>query len=668
MITASNDLKNVFYNSTSVTMNTGCTFEYNMNSMLDNIAVTTTSLDSDYIAQVNVPDGDVLRINPFKKLFPVDSIVKPFRPTASGIKYYIFGDPSNDVVISGSNKTYKFSSPRIIEYPSTQARIYYPGVTTTYKYWVTPIGDNADITVTYSNGSTKYAVTNKIVVKFEKYHDLPSNYTLTITKSDNSTVSIGPYSPDSSGGCSVYYNGTSWSNTAPAEPITYANPISIKSIRLQATNSSASKVIGVVELSARWIKDVSADIVTMAVRKESSSRADTLLPVGDITSNSFRVEMAKYNEDNLKIKTYDRSSTDEFDSDVIYLTKNMEVVPHVKVYHANGAITSGSNKYDKVTQGIFYADYFSISEYGDATVNCLDVTKYLMETIAPELLCEGYSVTAILRYLLDSVGFTSYKFNLHATTETSIPVVQYWWTDGSKTVWDAIQELCRDIQMNAFVDEYGVLQFYSRDYMYSRTTADWGFYYDEDGSIKPNIVSFTPEYIPSANQVKVLWQSPVKTAYVGSSGGLWDSPTTFLSAGGLKYPIEANTSAANTVLMLEFSTIDQYIQQQALFNYNGYVMIDSEIIEFDAIQFQYTPNNSNTPQAFWATSPTDLAKYKYISRSGYADPTKPETAFFKPTGRYRVKTRGALGTTPAYHSATSATVSADWNQVTVNWS
>lgn len=657
MITASNDLKNIFYNSTSVNMNTGCTIEYNMNSMLDNIVVTTTSTDSDYIAQIDNVSNDVIRLNPFKKLFPVDAIVKPFRPSASGIKYFIFSP--NDIA-SGS-----FSSPRIISYPEDQPRIYYPGVTTTYKYWITPIGDNADITVTYSNGSTKYAVTNKIVVKFEKYHVLPTNYTLTITKSDNSTVTVGPYSPSSSGVCNLYYNGTSWSNTAPSEPITYANPISIKSIRLQATNPSANEIVGVVEVSARWVKDITSDIVSFEIQKESSSRPDTLLPVGDVTANSFRIDLSKYNEDTLKIKTYDRASTEEFDSDTIYLVKNLEFNPHVKVYHSNGAITSGSLKYDKITQGIFYAEYFNISEYGDASATCLDATKYLMDTIAPEILCEGYPVTAILRYLLDSIGFTNYNFNLHATAEKSIPTVVAWWTDGSRAVWDYIQELCRDIQMNAVVDENGVLQFYSRDYMYSRTNTDWGFYYDPEGSIQPNIISFTPEYIPSANQVKILWQTPVKSTYVGSAGGLWDSPTSFLSAGGLRYPITADSTPENTILMLEFSTIDQYAQQQSLYNYAGYVLIDSEIIEFDAIQFQYTPKNSNTPQAFWATSPTDLAKYKYISKSGYADPTKPETAFFKPTGRYRVKTRGALGTTAAAHTATSTTVSADWHSTSL---
>lgn len=653
-------LENVFYNNTTIETKLGCHIEYNMNSMLDSISVTTTSTDSDYISQVNNTSNDVLRINPFKKLFPVDSIVKPFRPSAAGIKYYIFS--TNDTA-SGS-----FSSPKGILYPSDQPRIYYPGITTNYKYWVTPIGDNADITVTYSNGTTKYAVTNKIVVKFEKYHVLPSNYTLTITKSDNSTMTAGPYSPDSSGICAVYYNGTSWSNVALSEPVSYATPIAIKSIRLQATNPSANEILGVVELSARWIKDITSDIVSFDIQKESSSRSDSILPVGDITSNSLKINLAKYNQSALKIKTYDRSSTLQFDPDIIYLVKNLEFSPHIKVYHSNGSITSGSEKYDKIGQGIFYADFFNITEYGDAEATCLDSTKYLMDTIAPEILCENYPVTAILRYLLDSIGFTNYNFNIHATNEKSVPTVLAWWTDGTKTVWDSMQELCRDIQMNAVVDENNILQFYSRDYLYSKTNIDWQFYYEKEGSIQPNIISFTPEYIPSANQVKVIWKTPIKSNYVGSSRSLWESPTSFLSAGGLKYPISKDTTAANTVLLLELSTIDQYSQQQSLYNYAGYVMIDSEIIEFDAIEFQYVLKNSNTPQVFWATSQTDLSKYRYLSKSGYADPSRPETAFFKPTGKYRVKTRGALGTTAADHAATSNIVSSEWKQVMVNLS
>ena len=157
------------------------------------------------------------------------------------------------------------------------------------------------------------------------------------------------------------------------------------------------------------------------------------------------------------------------------------------------------------------------------------------------MLCEGYPVTAILRRLLDSVGYTNYNFNLHSTQETSIAFIHYWWTDGTKTVWEAIQELCRDTQMNAVVDNNNILQFYSRDYLYNKTTSNWDFYYAAEGSKKPNIVSIDPQVVASANQVKVLWQVPVKSTYLGSSGGLWSSPTSFLSAGGLRYDIPADS-------------------------------------------------------------------------------------------------------------------------------
>jgi hypothetical protein len=221
--------------------------------------------------------------------------------------------------------------------------------------------------------------------------------------------------------------------------------------------------------------------------------------------------------------------------------------------------------------------------------------------------------------------------------------------------------------MNAIVDEYNVLQFYSRDYLYSRTSADWDFCYTANESKLPNIVTFESQDIASANQVKVLWQVPVKSNYVGTSGALWDSATSFLSAGGLKYPIDESTAAADTILVIELSTIDTYAQQQSLYNFQGHVMINSEIIEFDALQYQYTPKNSVTPLPFWATSATDLNKYKYLSKTGYADPNKPETAFFKPTGRYRVKTRGAFGTKAATHPATAANPGAAWDQVKVVW-
>jgi hypothetical protein len=105
-----------------------------------------------------------------------------------------------------------------------------------------------------------------------------------------------------------------------------------------------------------------------------------------------------------------------------------------------------------------------------------------------------------------------------------------------------------------------------------------------------------------------------------------------------------------------------------LYNYQGYVLIDSEIIEYDAIQYQYTPHNSNTAVPVWIESASDVNKYQFLSKPGYADINKPnETAYFRPTGRYRVKTRGAFGTTPARHTASALESLSTWNQKEVFW-
>jgi hypothetical protein len=363
------------------------------------------------------------------------------------------------------------------------------------------------------------------------------------------------------------------------------------------------------------------------------------------------------------------------------MIKYAEVKPHIKVFHSNGSITSGSDKYDKVEQGTYYVDNWSISEYGDVRLVALDSAKYLMETFCPDILCEDYPVTAILRRLLDSIGFTDYNFNLK-TPDTSIPLINYWWTEDNQTVWEAIQILCRDIQMNAFFDDDGTLQFYSRDYIYDSTRSPtWSFYNEAEGSALPNIISFSQDEIASGNQVKVIWKTPLKSNYVQSSGPIWESPTTFLSAGGLKYPIQANSAVADLNnltnattypgLQIETKTIDNYSQYQSIFNFNGYLLIDSEIFEFDALQYQYVAkeDSSSTPTwiPVWIESQSDVSKYRYLSKPGFQDPTKPETAYFKPTNRVRVKLRGALGTTAAFHSATAADTLDEWTGRTITW-
>jgi TPP-dependent trihydroxycyclohexane-1,2-dione (THcHDO) dehydratase len=216
--------------------------------------------------------------------------------------------------------------------------------------------------------------------------------------------------------------------------------------------------------------------------------------------------------------------------------------------------------------------------------------------------------------------------------------------------------------MNAFFDESNTLQFYSRNKIYNNLDVDWQFFYDTEMSGAsvaglPNIQSLSKQEIASANEVQILWSSPVTSNYLGNSTFIWNAPTNFLGAGGLRTKIESNTSPADTVLDIDLNTYaDVYSNAQSLYSFSGYVLINSEVIEYDAIQYQYVEKDAADdaiPEKVWITSPLDLNKYRWLSKVGYKDPKKPETAFFKPTGKYRVKTRGALGTSRADHPASA---------------
>lgn len=754
MITASNDLKNVFYNNTTVNISAGCTIEYNMNSLLDNITISTTAVDQDYIDNITENPGQIIAVNPFKKLFPLDSVLKPFRPINPGIKYYIQLDADHQ----GANRFYDYrTTPYTLTYPADKPRVYYPGVSAAYKYWITPqnagvnvtvkyMQDTATITEAYATGEkivyktssphgftqnkrvtitgagnsafnltnqliasvpdsktfsitnslavssetglskiatlvnssgistpTKPALANKIVARFEKYHSLPATCTFTITYMDGSQAALSPIAVPSDGNLTIYWNGSSWSDTPPfssSQAISYAAPKEIKSISIVTPSAGAGKVIGLVELSARWVKDISSDLVSFDISKESTSNPEDMLPVVSITANSLSLRLAKYDESSLKVLTYNRdddwaASPNNF----IYFTKNAEVVPHLKVYHSNGAVTEGSLKYDRILQGTFYLDSHTISEYGDVDINALDGSKQLMETLMPDLIYQDAPITSIIMSILDSIGFSNYKINIllngaNKSIDTSIPNLKLWWSENNKTVWDSLQELCRDIQMNAFFDENNILQFYTRDYLYNKSTVDWEFYYAQSGNKLPNIIEFNKKELASANQVKIIWKTPMNSLYTQNALDLWSSEPSFLISGGLRPKpnagpsdpaIDATTPAELVYFSIDLDNLDPLTRIESTFNYSGYFLVDSEIFEYDAMEFEYEPLDSTSTETVYVGSEADWSTYRALSKTG------PQ--YFKPTGRYRIKARGVFGTTPAAHYPTAGQSLSTWTQV-----
>ena len=77
-------VKDIFEKNTSISMNVGATIDINLNTMIDWDKVTTPVTGN--------ADTVIGGRTPFKKLFPIDTVIKPNRPLLAGVKYGISGD------------------------------------------------------------------------------------------------------------------------------------------------------------------------------------------------------------------------------------------------------------------------------------------------------------------------------------------------------------------------------------------------------------------------------------------------------------------------------------------------------------------------------------------------------------------------------------------------
>ena len=615
MLAASATTINTLNQSQSIQMQNGCWIEYNMNSLIDKAAITAP----EGIITVKKTDAAGNTYKPFEKLFPITSIIDPRRPKYAGIKYMIAADPSlaKDGA-SGVVDKYKTAA-------NFSSRLYFSGSKMVYKYWVTPVAtgtslSNCILTATYPAGKT--AVTNKIVVKFETSHSKPVNWSLKLVglTGTETTVATNTVVPNN-GVVNFYWNGSTWTTTEFATP---SAGVDLSGLKLEISSLDTSGgYVGVIELSPRYVIDVTSRLVSMTVNKSASDDVSGIIPVGDVTSNSIFIDLNAYDK---AYEYYDK--TVPFNKNKLNLYKDTIVRPFV---------TIGS---EKIGLGVFYTDSFSVSEFGEINLTALDGARELQYIKPPDIVCDNMTSVAIIRRLLDSVGFTNYNFNL-TTTDTTVISPYHWYTDASKTVWQHIQDLCKDTQMIATFDELDVLQFYPRDYIFKKDkVADIKLRDRNIGTNLANISSLSIENVPSVKAVKIVYTPQLVSSYTKQGENLYDAPVITLGASAIindilpVQPSYTNNSVPPEVAEKGIVSCEPVVLSglgSAQYAFNGYLVVEKEIIEYDAIEYSYV-ESGGTVRYKWITSDSDVAKYQ-----GLANPNT-----FKPTNNYRIKTRNAF--------------------------
>lgn len=654
----------IFEKNTSISMNVGATLDINLNTLIDWDKVTAPVTGN--------ADTVINGRTPFKKLFPIDTVIKPNRPLLAGVKYAISGD------ITGNS----FKDPKTTPY-QVNYRTYYPSKDTYYKYWVSPKDTNANLTIAYP----KTIPVNKVVVKFETSHATPSSWTIsansgTVLKTGTSvkpfTTTVGTTTTKNydAGTVTIYYTGTTWSLLE--SELNYNAFVNVTSLNLTAVNPGGW--IGVIEVAPHMVKDLSDDIVSFDIVKEQNSSTEELLPVGYCTANSLDLNIVKYDQTSLQFKGFNKYNLSEtFDTSKVYLVKNAEVTAYVKVYHADGTFSDARGAYFKVPQGVFYVSNWSISDVGDVNIFALDSAKILQESVCPDMVCNNYSAIAIIRRMLDSVGFTNYNFN-YTDTDSSVIVPTYWWSsssnsneNGSVTVWDNLQDICRDSQITALVDEYNVLQFYTRDYLFNPSkSSSWQFRHSASGTLLPNIMSLSKKEMPSINQINIRYKTVSMATYEKSSHEILEFTDDAImaaailsnileSADPLVTPHVPHISHYMGLQLIQVGEQDVLDPSTATFiPFNGYILIDSEIIEYDAIEYMYKDSVTSAIKYVDVSSKSDLSRYMGLAAVSVDSNATTYKTSMAPTSRYRIKTRGAFGTKKANHYADPKSEAAGW--------
>lgn len=638
-------VKTKFDQSTNIEIGIGATIDINCNSLV--------SFDDDDFTGANYYQSTDGR-QPFKLLFPIESIVKPFRPEKFGIKYGIFGD-----IVDGS-----YNDPRSTEYKTkaqVKYRTYCPSKNMYYKYYLTQKNANADFTIRYFDAASAISSTNKavpankIILKFELAHATPTTWSIFINGTDV-TSALTKTIDANTGVVAIYYNGTSWTTTESS--LNYNAQVTINTLRVTATNPGGDKYLGIIEVAPHWVKDLSDRIVGFNIQKEASSASDDILPVGLATANSLDMELNSYENANILFKTYSPEETIAINNSYIYMIKKAEIKPYYKIYDASGTSTDSKGNYYKVPQGSFYINSWKLGEHGELNIFSLDAAKFLQETVCPDILCNDYSATAVIRRILDSIGFTTYEFKLKSA-DTSIASFRWWWSDGTKTVWAVIQEICKDTQMSAVFDENNILQFYSRDYVFDSNpsrTVNWVFRNTASGSDLPNIVSLESEIKPASNNIKVVYNSAYVAGYEQSNKSLVEVDKTVFSSAALLQDLASNitTGGYMSLEVIPVIVTSEIKAIEILQSFSGYVLLNSEVIEYDAIEYEYDPIDGGSKVSVDITGPSDYLKYR-----GEASILGNKDSFI-PTKRYRIKTRGAFGTNIQSHSKVLEGIPSGW--------
>lgn len=513
---------------------------------------------------------------------------------------------------------------------SSPLPVYKSGLMTdisSYKYFISDNVDNPSITGFYS---TPVAM-NKVVIKLNAYLALPG-VTVTITKTDNTTITSNTIDPADNGTIVLYLNNGSltldrWStmpgfnSSGDITNYVYIKSITVTGIianaRSTVFNTNNEQVLNdmgllqVVEVSPRLEVDLTPYVIDVSVNKSLDGK-DTYLPISSLVTDDATITLSSIPLGDITNPIPIFSNVSNISSSILKDTMRKNVKFYINYnltdYVDESYVDQVVNKI--IPGGVWYSDTWQQNDIDTVSVQCYDVTRYLQSTPVTDYVANFKDAFSVITNILDLTGFTDYDIDslYKVCYDHSSPLTMDYYFCNSKdsTLVDALNQIFLPYQIGAYIDNYGVMKFLSLSNILEKQQSSTNFNLDEkvvlqngytiNNKSKPGKISLRYQ-VPKLKQslsLQNVKNPDIKIGpsyiYTTSNDVVWSQQS--VDSVGLNYLAADMKFDDNKFSINQSDLLDSF----HTFNLNndGYAVIEDEIVSFVYKEYKISQTSNSS--------------------------------------------------------------------------
>jgi hypothetical protein len=256
--------------------------------------------------------------------------------------------------------------------------------------------------------------------------------------------------------------------------------------------SKSDAAFDLIELSPRLAIDLTEITTDFRISKIASDLGVSGMPVGQLLASTGSITIADYED------AFNALNADSVIAN--FIGKNIQI----KFYEI---ITDATTNYYVPVKTLYAQSFptFNVNER-TASIDLRDMYTYFESVTAPQILLKNVSFSYAIAMLLDSVGFTNYIY--YRVDGEDDPIIPFFFISPEKTVAEVLADLAISTQTAMFFDEYNNLVLMSKNYIMPAlgersTNVDLVLYGTKDFEKRNELAGYHDGTTPLANIIDI---------------------------------------------------------------------------------------------------------------------------------------------------------------------